>query len=117
MTIPQVKAREKTVTRRHVDSWKKLKAGDRLVLIEKGMGLAKGEHQVVLDEVTVFDVRVETLAELTDRECEAEGFPDMTPLQFAQFWARGHGHRVDPARPADVFLIECRRIEFGYDQF
>ena len=39
MTVEAVRNRQKVVTRRHVDTWKTLKAGDRLTLIEKGMGL------------------------------------------------------------------------------
>lgn len=42
MTVDAVRDRSKTVTRRHVDTWRDLKPGDRLVLIEKGMGLPKG---------------------------------------------------------------------------
>lgn len=38
LTIPQVVARTKTVTRRAVDTWATLSVGDELALIEKGMG-------------------------------------------------------------------------------
>lgn len=55
MTIDAVRARTKTVTRRHIDTWRNLRAGDRLTLIEKGMGLAKGERQVVLAEVEIVE--------------------------------------------------------------
>lgn len=61
LTLDAVRDRSKTVTRRHVDTWKQLQAGDRLTLIEKGMGLPKGSKQVVVDEVEVVAVDVETL--------------------------------------------------------
>ena len=60
LTIDQVRNRTKTVTRRRVDTWRDLKAGDRLVLIEKGMGLAKGAKQVVVAEVEVIDASAST---------------------------------------------------------
>jgi hypothetical protein len=62
MTIAAVRNQTKTVTRRHVDTWTNLKPGDRLTLIEKGMGLAKGEKQVVLAEVEIIDVYEDVLA-------------------------------------------------------
>lgn len=71
MTIPAVRARVKTVTRRHVDTWKDLKPGDRLTLIEKGMGLPKGAKQVVLTEVEITDVRVELLGNIHDENVRA----------------------------------------------
>lgn len=116
MTIPQVKAREKTATRRGSESWKNLVAGDRLVLIEKGMGLAKGEKQVVLDEVTVTSVRLELLRDMLDEPdaCAREGFPEMTVQEFWRFWASGHGY---PKSFPEAALpgISCRRIEWEYD--
>ena len=113
MTVDSVRDRSKTVTRRHVDTWKNLHAGDRLILIEKGMGLAKGEKQVVLAEVEVVSVRIETLGDLDQGECDREGFTHMTPVEFARFWADGHGYgkrvHVDVLRN-----VECRRIEWVY---
>ena len=111
MTIDAVKARTKTVTRRHVDTWKTLKPGDRLTLIEKGMGLPKGSTQVVLAEVVIVDVRVEPLASVYD-ELDAtrrEGLPHMSPSAFIRFWMLGHGYVSRP-----VFDVQCRRIEWRY---
>lgn len=84
LTIDAVKERRKTVTRRHVDTWQTLKAGDRLTLIEKGMGLRKGEHQVVLAEVEVVDVAVEPVDDVDAADVEREGL-DMTPSEFVTF--------------------------------
>lgn len=99
MTLDAVRARQKTVTRRHVDSWQHLKAGDRLTLIEKGMGLPKGSKQVVVCEVEITGVRVE---------------------QFVDFWMRSHGYGgnlgVDDEglALAERSRVPVRRIEWRY---
>jgi hypothetical protein len=111
MTIDAVRERRKTVTRRHVDTWKNLKAGDRLTLIEKGMGLPKGAQQVVLAEVEVVDVRVEPIGDVDRDEAEREGFPGLSGFDFAVFWLRGHGYG-GPTR--ETMETPCRRIEWRY---
>lgn len=113
MTVDAVRDRTKTVTRRHVDSWKNLRPGDRLTLIEKGMGLPKGARQVVLAEVEVVDVRVEPLGLVIGGECRREGFPGMTADEFVRFWLDGHGY----GKRLDLRIgrsVECRRIEWRY---
>jgi hypothetical protein len=106
MTVDAVRERRKTVTRRHPDTWTGLKAGDRLTLIEKGMGLKKGERHVVLAEVEVTSVTVQMLSwacptweeweshhpTVTPEEVEAEGMA-MAPEEFAIWWAESHGYR------------------------
>lgn len=115
MTVPAVQARTKTVTRRHVDTWKDLKPGDRLTLIEKGMGLPKGARQVVLAEVEIVDVRLEPIAAIheEDRGTVAEGLGHMTAGEFVRFWLGGHGYgaHLHPSFARDVV---CRRIEWRY---
>ena len=115
MTIDAVRDRTKTVTRRHVDTWQNLRPGDRLTLIEKGMGLPKGAKQVVLAEVEIVDVRIETLDALhTEAQaCASEGFPHMGVSEFARMWSTSHGYskRIHPNL---LGLIECRRIEWRY---
>jgi len=111
MTIDAVRDRSKTVTRRRVDTWKDLKRGDRLTLIEKGMGLPKGARQVVLCEVEVVDVRVEWL-DLIMRESAGtrrEGLGHMTAYKFARFWADSHGYKK-----RSLLTVMCRRIEWRY---
>lgn len=113
MTIDAVKAGTKTVTRRHVDTWKNLKVGDRLTLIEKGMGLPKGAHQVVLAEVEIVDVRVEPLYSITpegDAGTAAEGLPEMSTSEFIRFWLNGHGYAKHPW----PHRVQCRRIQWRY---
>jgi hypothetical protein len=119
MTVEAVRARTKTVTRRHVDTWKDLKPGDRLTLIEKGMGLPKGARQVVLDEVEIVDNRVEPLhlMERDDdyawREVAAEGFPTMEPTEFVAMWLEGHNVGTFLGQ-AQFMAYEVRRIEWRY---
>lgn len=117
LTTDAVRARTKTVTRRHVDTWRTLKAGDRLILVEKAMGLRKGERQVVLAEVEVVDVRVESLMDGMKAggpaEVAAEGFPGMDWLAFCEFWWRSHN--VEPSNEViDPTDYEVRRIEWRY---
>ena len=83
MTTAQFRARTKTVTRRL--GWKTAKAGDRVMGIEKGMGLKKGEKQVTLGEIELTDVRRERLDAITAEDCAREGFPEMKPADFIAF--------------------------------
>ena len=120
MTLDAVRARTKTVTRRHVDTWRHLAAGDRVTLIEKGMGLPKGARQVVVAEVEVIDVRIEPLGLVDEAEVAAEGFAGDVPELWRCWWATGHGYGLpagmaDPAEALEwVDAIECRRIEWRY---
>lgn len=112
MTIDAVRDRSKTVTRRHVDTWRTLKPGDRLTLIEKGMGLPKGARQVVIVEVEVVDVRVEALVFIhAERHATArEGLPSMSTHEFISLWCQGHGY----AKATNADEVLCRRIEWRY---
>jgi hypothetical protein len=109
MSVGAVRDQTKTVTRRHVDTWRNLKPGDRLTLIEKGMGLPAGTKQVVLAEVEIVSNTCELLYLMTDEECVAEGFPDMTWPQFIRFWC--DSHRIGRPCPYDYLV---RRIEWRY---
>lgn len=95
----------KDVTRRV--GWRKLKVGEHLLGIEKGMGLKRGEKTVALGELVVLGVRFEPLNAIDKREVEREGFPDMTPAAFVEWFCRSMG-----CRPSDeITRIEFRRIE------
>lgn len=113
LTIDAVRARTKTVTRRHVNTWTTLKAGDRLTLVEKAMGLPKGARQVVLAEVEVIDVRVEPLVDVTDTEVVAEGFAGMPVEEFVGMWLDSHRHRTF-ANQTEAHQYMVRRIEWRY---
>ena len=121
MTVEAVKDRSKTVTRRHVDTWQTLKAGDRLTIVEKAMGLPKGAKQVVLAEVEVVDVRVEAIGLIHGMfvnfgfhdEMAREGLPLMAPLEFVEMWLRTHGY-ADRLASSGRGATPCRRIEWRY---
>jgi hypothetical protein len=114
MTVGAVEHHQKTVTRRHIGTWNALRTGDQLTLIEKGMGLAKGERQRVLAEVEVVDVRVEPLGLIgLPGELNAEGLGNLTWPEFVDMWCNGHGYRHVTDGVARL-AIPVRRIEWRY---
>lgn len=108
LTLGAVQTRIKTVTRRHVHTWRNLKPGDQLTLIEKGMGLPKGAKQVVVARVEVVSVRVETIDQVTVQEVAREGLGNMSPTDFIAFWLKSHKY------DSDQLQAPCRRIEWRY---
>jgi hypothetical protein len=119
MTIPAVNDRTKTETRRHPDTWKNTRPGDRVTLIERGMGLKAGQKQVVLAEIEVLSNRLEMLGDMTLADVAAEGFGPGSVLGgehgwtvevFALFWAKGHGFGTAP----DWRTVPCRLIRWRY---
>jgi hypothetical protein len=88
LTEPQVRARTKTVTRR--DGWRMLKEGDQLTLCRKVMGLRRGETVDRITTVEVASVRRERLDAVTAADVVAEGFPDLSPAQFVDFFCSTH---------------------------
>lgn len=109
LTVDAVRDRTKTVTRRQTTTWRNLKPGDRLTLIEKGMGLPKGARQVVLAEVEVVSNEIVDLDDdMNEAECAAEGFPHLSPAEFVDMWCAAHGIRQP------YCYVECRRIEWRY---
>lgn len=115
LTAAAVMGRLKTVTRRAVWTWQTLKPGDRLTLVEKGMGLAAGERQVVLAEVEVVANDVVKLRDITKEEVEREGLFNMTPEEFVEFWLKSHGLQMGGYGPRLVSRdVVCRRIEWRY---
>lgn len=106
MTESQFLDGSKTVTRR--TGWLKVKAGDRLRGVRKGMGLKKGEKQHVLGDLDVVSARRERLDAITPEDVVREGFPDMTCGEFVAFFCKGHAG----CRPfSPVTRIEFRRID------
>ena len=84
LTTPQFKARTKTVTRRL--GWWFLRPGMLLWGVEKAMGLKKGEKIVRLDLIIVVSTRPEPVNAITQADCVLEGFPEMSPPQFIEFF-------------------------------
>jgi len=106
LTTPQMRARTKTVTRRN--GWCHLKPGERLIAIEKGQGLKKGERQVVIGEIEVVSVRREPLTAITPDDVKREGFPDRTVKDFVLgYMGANRGTYIH----SDVTRIEFRHVE------
>jgi hypothetical protein len=109
LTEPQVRDRSKTVTRRM--GWLALQPGTRLTLCRKVMGRWRGEPLVRIVDVEVLAVRRERLDAITPEEVRAEGFLDMTPAQFVDFFRSSHTG-CTPA--SEVTRIEWRYLD-GHD--
>ncbi|TAM23400.1 MAG: hypothetical protein EPN60_15130 [Nevskiaceae bacterium] len=98
LTTAQFRNRSKTVTRRL--GWSRLKPGDLVMGVEKGMGLKPGEQIVRLGAIRILDVRGEPLRRMTDNidygfdECAKEGFgkhPRLCwPSAFVEFFCNSH---------------------------
>jgi len=88
LTIPQVNARTKLVTRRL--GWWFLQPGDIVDLVEKAMGLQKGEKQVYLATVEIVEAAPQQLRAITEKECALEGFPDMIPGEFIEMFCKAN---------------------------
>jgi len=101
-TTEQIRNRTKTVTRRSIDTWRKLKPGDVLQAVAKAQGLKKGEHVERLATIRVVRINQCLLCELSTQDVAREGFRGMTPEQFI--------FDVYRANPATL----VRRIEFEY---
>lgn len=111
LTKRQVLQKTKDVTRRC--GWEDLKVGERLQGCEKCQGRKAGEPLVRLCVVEVVSTRREPIeAMLLDPEygqieCRREGFPEMKPAAFVDFFCRSHGKKCTPK-------TIITRIEFRY---
>lgn len=96
LTVPQMRDRTKTVTRRRGTFWARvLKPGDLVQAVEKSQGIKRG-GLVRLGVLRIVSVRVEPLHKVgdagTDREEAArEGFPDLDARGFVQMFCRHMG--------------------------
>lgn len=112
LTTQQFRDRNKTVTRRI--GWTRLKPGDLLMGVVKGMGLKPGEKVERLGAIRVVSVRQEELQAMTRdrdygfRECVLEGFPAMAPApdDFVRMFCLSHKDCFPSSR--------VTRIEFEY---
>lgn len=92
LTMAQVRARSKLVTRRL--GWHDLRPGELIQLCEKCQGIKKGEGLVRLEVVRIVSTRRERLDRMErrprygQRECNLEGFPDKTPAEFVAMFCK-----------------------------
>ncbi len=134
LTIEQVATRWKTETRRSPKAWTKVVPGDRLTLVNKCMGLKRGEKQQILAPlVEVVENRIEPILDVDDEAVHREGFA-CHPLEFAVFWAFAHalgpklraegirthdfGAWPDAKRASAIYQaldgVDCRVIRWHY---
>jgi len=113
MTTPQFIDGSKDVTRRF--GWWNLKAGDRLMAVEKAMGLKKGEKVKKLGVIEIVSVTQERIDAMTTDldygfdELRREGFPFGAefPSVFVDILC-GHSQKL----PSDlVNRIEFRKVD------
>ena len=88
LTIEQIKAREKTVTRRNgCGLWSRiLKPGDLIYAVEKTTGLQKNEKEKRIATLKIVSVREEPLNAVTKDDVIKEGFPQWNQAQFIAFF-------------------------------
>jgi hypothetical protein len=103
LTIPQMRARSKTVTRRL--GWSSLKPGDRVQAVVKGMGLKRGEKVERICVIEVVSNAQEELRSVTQDDLVLEGFPDLSRKAFIDFFCLANGCCRDQI---------VNRIEFRY---
>ena len=106
LTAGQIKARQKTVTRRF--GWWNLQPGTVLT----GIGeVGNGDKAEKICLIRIVSVRPEPLRFMLEdrlygqRECELEGFPDMSPEEYVSMRLKKHGVITDKI---------CNRIYFEY---
>jgi len=102
LTVPQMQARTKTVTRRL--GWSFLKAGDVVMAVEKSQGLKRGEKVKRLYPIEIIGKRAEPLYAITPAEIEREGFAGMSVNAFVRMFCQTH----TGCKPATL----VNRIEF-----
>lgn len=83
-TQQQIRDRTKTVTRRL--GWANLRPGDRVCAVVKGQGLNRGEKVQRLGVIEIVANTRVRLNEITQDEVIREGFPDMGPARFVEFF-------------------------------
>lgn len=103
LTTEQIRNRTKTVTRRL--GWKNLKPGERFWACEKCQGLKKGERIERLALLECVGNSSIMLGEMLSRDCELEGFPELTPEQFISMFCR-------EMKCQETTIVQ--RIEFKY---
>lgn len=113
LTTPQFLAQTKDVTRRA--DWLVTKVGDRLMGCQKCMGRKPGEPLVRLGPIEIADKRRELLMRMTqepaygESECRREGFPNMKPREFVEFFCDSH-QGITPA--STITRLEYRYLPF-----
>lgn len=117
LTTDQVRNKTKFVTRRL--GWTFLKVGEYVQAVEKCQGLKKSEKIKKLTVIKVVSIGRQRLDWMTQKECDLEGFPKMTPKQFIKMFC--NANKCDQStyvtRIKFEYVIERNEISdltFGY---
>jgi len=105
LTQDQIRAQTKTVTRRL--GWRFLKPGDMIQPVVKCRGLKRGQRvQKIGGPIRIISVHQEPLYKITKRDCQLEGFPQMSRVEFMDLFCRANN-----CCRSEVIT----RIKFDYD--
>ena len=104
LTADAVRSRTKTVTRRL--GWQSLRAGDRLLAVDRVMGFSLGEKAVVYGPIAVTNVRRERLDAIDDADVAREGFAGRDAAWFVAMFCGAM--KCEPG-------AQVTRIEFAFD--
>ncbi len=109
LTTEQVENGSKVVTRR--TGWSFLLPGDLITACEKCQGIPKGGKIRRIAQIRIVSVRREFLGSITYGDCVLEGFPDMSPRDFIDFFI----HHCPEKNITELSVVN--RIEFEYIGF
>jgi hypothetical protein len=110
-TIPQMRARTKTVTRRL--GWENLKPGDRVLAVEKARGVKVKDRKAIHVIRCVANGREHLYNCDAPGEMEKEGFPSMDPMDFIRMFCRING--LSTAGVYGMAAPIVSRIEFAHE--
>ena len=103
LTTRQVQEETKSHTIR--DGWWNLKKGEILNAVKQCQGLKKGEKIVRLKQIRVVSTRESMLIHVTSQLCKMEGFPELTPVEFADMFMK-HNRKVSLTKPLNFIRFE-----------
>lgn len=119
-TIPQMKARTKTVTRRLAVPWFfSLRPGDRILAVEKSRGVRLADRKE-LGIIEIVKVGYVWLHKIDKEERRREGFPSYSPTQFCEMfiklngWGAAYAEMNRSERRAFMRQRLVTRIEFKF---
>lgn len=104
-TVEQMRAGTKTVTRREPNTWRNLDPFDRVLAVEKAMGLRAGEKQVPIGVIEIVSNRIVPFGDIDEADARREGFDGLR--EFFAVWRAIHG-------PWRSLSFPVRRIEFRH---
>lgn len=103
LTTKQVTDKIKTHTIR--DGWWHLKPGEVVNAVEQCQGLKKGEKITKINQIRILSTRESKLINVTSKLCVMEGFPELTPIEFADMFLK-HNRKASLTKPLNFIRFE-----------